>query len=107
MPKQRSVRRSDDPIALALDLIGDRWTLLVVRDLFKGKRRFSEFLASEEGIKTNILTDRLKRLEDAGLVERTPYQRHPPRFEYHLTRAGRDLSPVLTAIFAWGREYFR
>ena len=102
-----SEARSDCPIARSLDLIGDRWTLLIVRDLFRGKRRFSEFLGSAEGIKTNILTERLKRLERAGLVERSPYQKHPPRYEYHLTRTGRDLSPVLTAIFAWGREYFR
>ena len=102
-----SEARSDCPIGRSLDLIGDRWTLLIVRDLFQGKRRFSEFLASAEGIKTNILTERLKRLERAGLVDRSPYQKHPPRFEYHLTRTGRDLSPVLTAIFAWGREYFR
>jgi len=99
-------RRSDCPIACSLDLIGDRWTLLIVRGLFRGKRRFSEFLASAEGIKTNILTERLKRLEEAGLVERSPYQKHPPRYDYHLTSRGRDLSPVLTAIYGWGRAYF-
>ncbi|HEU5154166.1 MAG TPA: helix-turn-helix domain-containing protein [Gemmatimonadales bacterium] len=101
-----SDRRSDCPIACSLDLIGDRWTLLIVRDLFRGKKRFSEFLASDEGIKTNILTDRLKRLEEAGLVQRAPYQKHPLRYDYYLTSQGRDLSPVLSAIFAWGRAYF-
>ena len=105
-PTARSDRRSDCPIACSLDLIGDRWTLLIVRDLFRGKRRFSEFLGSDEGIKTNILTDRLKRLEEAGLVQRSPYQKHPPRYDYYLTSKGRDLSPVLNAIFAWGRGYF-
>jgi DNA-binding HxlR family transcriptional regulator len=100
-----SAPRSDCPIACTLDLIGDRWTLLIVRDLFKGKNRFSEFLGSEEGIKTNILTDRLKRLEWAGLVRRSRYQDHPPRYEYHLTPAGRSLSPVLKAIFTWGRGW--
>jgi DNA-binding HxlR family transcriptional regulator len=70
-----------------------------------GKRRFSEFLVSGEGIKTNVLTERLRRLERTGLVERTRYQAHPPRFQYRLTRAGRDLSPVLKAVFAWGRAH--
>ena len=95
-------RRSDCPIACTLDLIGDKWTLLIVRDLFFGKRRFSQFLESDEGIKTNILTERLRRLERAGLIKRRPYQEHPPRYEYRLTRAGRDLAPVVKAVAAWG-----
>ena len=94
--------RSDCPIACTLDLIGDRWTLLIVRDLFKGRHRFSDFLSAGEGITTNILTDRLKRLERAGLVRRSRYQDHPPRYQYHLTAAGASLSPVLKAIYAWG-----
>ena len=97
--------RSDCPIACTLDLIGDRWTLLVVRDLMMGKRRFSQFLASGEGIKTNILADRLKRLERTGLVERSRYQDRPPRYEYQLTEAGRDLSPVLRVVSSWGRAH--
>lgn len=103
--KEISPPRSDCPIACALDLTGDRWTLLIVRDLFKGKHRFSEFLGSDEGIKSNILTDRLKRLERSGLVTRSRYQEHPPRYEYHLTAEGRSLSPVLRAMFAWGRAH--
>lgn len=99
-------RRSDCPIACTLDLIGDRWTLLIIRDLFHQKHRFSEFLASGEGIKTNILSERLRRLEGAGLVNRTRYQEHPPRYEYHLTEAGRSLSPVLKTMYSWGRERF-
>ncbi len=97
--------RSDCPVACTLDLIGDRWTLLIVRDLMMGKRRFSQFLESGEGIKTNILADRLKRLERTGLVERSPYQDRPPRYEYQLTDAGRDLSPVLKAVAVWGRAH--
>ncbi len=97
--------RSDCPIACSLDLIGDRWTLLIVRDLFVGKHRFSEFLDSGEGIKTNILAERLKRLERAGLVKRSLYHEHPPRYEYHLTESGRELSPVVKAIYAWGRAH--
>ena len=97
--------RSDCPIACSLELIGDRWTLLIVRDLFLGKRRFSDFLSSAERVPTNILTERLKRLERAGLVQRTRYQEHPPRFEYRLTRAGRELSPVVRAVYAWGQAH--
>lgn len=99
--------RSDCPIACTLDLIGDRWTLLIVRDLMYGKRRFSEFLASGEGITTNILTERLNRLQRAGLAERSRYQQNPPRYEYRLTPAGRDLAPVLKAVFDWGRAHIR
>lgn len=97
--------RSDCPIACTLDLIGDRWTLLIVRDLMLGKRRFSEFLTSGEGVTTNILAARLKRLERAGLVERSRYQEHPPRSDYHLTQAGQKLAPVLKEMLAWGREH--
>jgi DNA-binding HxlR family transcriptional regulator len=85
--------------------MGDRWTLLIVRDLLHGKRRFSEFLESGEGIKTNILAERLKRLEGAGLVERVAYQDRPLRHEYRLTETGRSLSPVLKSIYDWGRKH--
>jgi DNA-binding HxlR family transcriptional regulator len=102
--KHLSTPRSDCPVACTLDLIGDRWTLLIVRDLFKGKHRFSEFLGSDEGIKSNILTDRLKRLERAGLVKRSRYEDRPPRHQYHLTDAGRSLSPVLQALYSWGQQ---
>jgi DNA-binding HxlR family transcriptional regulator len=103
--RDTSIARSDCPVACTLDLVGDRWTLLIIRDLFKGKHRFSEFLDSGEGIKTNILADRLKRLERVGLVQRSRYQEHPPRHEYHLTDSGRDLGPVVKAMFAWGRAH--
>ena len=99
--------RSDCPIACSLELIGDRWTLLIVRDLFLGKHRFSDFLESGEGITTNILAARLKRLERAGLAERVKYLAHPPRYEYRLTEAGRDLSPILGAMFNWGQAQLR
>ena len=97
--------RSDCPIACTLDLIGDRWTLLIIRDLMLGKRRFSEFLAAGEGVTTNVLAARLKRLERAGLVERFRYQERPPRSEYRLTQAGKELAPVLNAMLDWGREH--
>jgi DNA-binding HxlR family transcriptional regulator len=95
-------RRSSCPIACTLDLIGDRWTLLVLRDLMLGKQRFSELLQSAESIPTNILTERLKRLEGAGLIARAPYQDNPPRSAYALTAAGESLAPVIRAIHDWG-----
>ncbi len=98
--------RSMCPVACALDVLGDRWTLLVIRDLFSGARRFGDFLASPEHIPTNILADRLKRLQSAGLVEAAPYTNRPVRYEYQLTPAGRELGPVLRAIGDWGLAQF-
>ena len=98
--------RSRCPVACSLDVLGDRWTLLVVRDLFAGKSRFGEFIASPEHIPTNILAERLKRLERAGLISSTPYSAHPPRVDYHLTERGRALAPVVDAIAVWGLEQF-
>ncbi|HEY3081489.1 MAG TPA: helix-turn-helix domain-containing protein [Chloroflexota bacterium] len=99
---RRRMRRSACPVAGTLDLIGDRWTLLVVRDLLLGKRRYGEFLASSEAIPTNILAERLKRLEEAGLIEALPYSQRPLRFEYRLTPTGRELGPIVRAVAAWG-----
>jgi len=102
----RPEARSACPIANALDVLGDRWTLLVIRDLtFLGKRRFGELLSAPEGIPTNILTDRLRRLEEGGLVEKVPYQERPPRYEYQLTAKGRDLFPVLRALAEWSLRH--
>jgi len=98
--------RSPCPIGGALDLIGDRWTLLVMRDLlFYEKRRFADMLASPEGIASNILADRLERLERCGLIERRRYQDHPPREEYHATARGQDLVPVLRELTRWGQRH--
>jgi DNA-binding HxlR family transcriptional regulator len=98
--------RSLCPVACALDVVGDRWTLLVIRDLFAGKRRFGDFLTSPERIPTNILAERLKRLERAGLITSVPYTERPPRFEYHLTSRGRSLAPVVDAMATWGLAQF-
>lgn len=98
--------RSLCPVANALELLGDRWTLLVIRDLFHEKHRYGEFLASPEHIPTNILAERLKRLERAGLIASLPYQEHPPRYEYHLTPRGLQLRPILDALAIWGLEQF-
>ncbi len=100
------LRRSVCPVANSLDVIGDRWTLLVIRDLFAGKHRFGEFLSSPEHIPTNILAERLKRLEAAGLVAAKPYSERPPRFEYHLTDRGKALGPVVDAVATWGLAQF-
>ena len=99
--KKMSFQRSACPVACTLDVIGDKWTMLVVRDLFRGKHRFSEFMDAKEGIKTNILSNRLKRLEEAGLIERTPYQDNPPRYEYTLTNTGQDLLPMMKEMIHW------
>lgn len=96
--------RSECPIASSLDILGDKWTLLVLRDLLDGKTRFSEFERSPEGIPTNILTDRLRRLEASGLVERVK-KGSSSRFEYRATRSGRDLRPVLLELAAWGNRH--
>jgi DNA-binding HxlR family transcriptional regulator len=98
----RRPRRSRCPVACTLDVLGDRWSLLIVRDLVRGKRRFAEFLASSEGIPTNILADRLKRLRTGGIIESRRYSEHPPRVEYALTPKGEDLRPVMRAMVDWG-----
>jgi len=98
--------RSKCPIAGALDLLGDRWTLLVMRDLlFYQKKRFADFLASPEGIASNILADRLERLERSGLIERCPYLERPPREEYRATPRGAALIPVLRELISWGKNH--
>lgn len=96
-------RRSPCPIACTLDLIGDRWTLLIIRDMmFFQKQRFEEFLDSPEGISTNILASRLKSLEQLGLVEKLPYSNHSRRMNYQLTERGQSLRPVLQTMIDWG-----
>ncbi|HXU94330.1 MAG TPA: helix-turn-helix domain-containing protein [Gallionella sp.] len=97
--------RSTCPVASVLDIVGDKWTLIVVRDLFLGKHRYGEFQSSPEAIPTNILAERLKRLEAAGLIKKEFYQDNPPRAEYFLTTRGADLGPVLRAMREWGKQY--
>ena len=98
-------RRSRCPVSCTLDVLGDRWTLLVVRDLIRGKRRFAELVESPEGIPTNILAERLKRLVSLGVVQSRRYSDHPPRLEYQLTAKGEDLRPVLRAMVEWGVKH--
>ena len=91
-------------IARPLSFLGERWALLVLRDLFLGRRRFEEFQQSL-GIASNVLSQRLATLVEEGIVERRRYSEHPERFEYRLTGKGRDLQPVLQALRQWGDRY--
>jgi len=95
--------RSACPVATALDVLGDRWTLVVIRDIFLGKKRYQDFLLGPEKITTNILAQRLRYLEDEGLVVKTMYQEHPPRHEYALSEKGRALAPVLSSLWNWSQ----
>ena len=98
--------RSACPINYALEYLGDKWTLLVIRDLvFEGKRFYKEFLDSKEGIATNILSDRLKRLERQGIVESKVYEKLKTQKEYALTEKGRDLIPILVDMISWSAKY--
>jgi len=101
----------DDPtspcsIEQALGLVGDRWSMLVLRDTFRGLRRFDE-IRRDLGIPRAVLSDRLRRLVDAGILARRRYQDHPPRDEYRLTEMGRELSPILVALMHWGDRWLQ
>ena len=93
------------PVARTLDLIGDRWTLLIIRDLFLGKSRFSGFRKSDPAPPPKLLSERLQRLEENGLVDRVMYTMRPPRAEYRLTPLGRTLHPILREIVTWGLDH--
>ena len=105
MKKPKSFPRSVCPIANTLDLVGDKWSLLVVRDLLHGKRTYGELLDSPEGIPTNMLADRLRRLEDAGLIASSAYQQRPVRYAYTLTEKGAELGDILLALVQWGKRH--
>jgi DNA-binding HxlR family transcriptional regulator len=98
-------KRSSCPAACALDIAGDKWTLLVVRDLLRGRNTYGALADSPEGIPTNILADRLRRMEEAGLIAAVPYQRRPVRYAYSLKEKGQGLSEVLTAVARWGHRH--
>lgn len=104
MQQRTASTASPCPIAAALEAVGEWWSLLVVREAFRGAQRF-DALQARLGIARNILARRLKALVEHGVLERRPYQDHPPRFEYALTEKGRALYPVLVTLFAWGRRW--
>ena len=102
----RSYDDSECPVARTLDLIGERWTILILRDLFRlGPRRFQDFQSSLSGVAPNTLSARLKELEANGLVQRTLYNERPPRLEYSLTDKGKSLGPVVKAMRDWGSKH--
>jgi DNA-binding HxlR family transcriptional regulator len=101
--KWRDVGELECSVARALALVGDRWTLLVLRDAFLGARRFGQFRAV--GLTRHRLADRLRRLVAAGVFDRVPYRERPPRFEYRLTDKGRDLYPVVVSLTRWGDRW--
>lgn len=106
MKGEFAFERSCCPLTNALDIFGDKWTLLIIRDLVLGKRRYLELISSPEKIASNILADRLKKLEAAGVITRQAYQQKPARYEYFLTEKGESLGPVLAAMISWGQEHY-
>ncbi len=94
------------PIARTLEIIGERWTLLIIRDLFRGPQRFQDLQEWLPGAAPNLISDRLKTLEEHGLVRREFYSEHPPRATYALTPLGRELQPVMRALIVWGAKHF-
>jgi DNA-binding HxlR family transcriptional regulator len=105
MDERNNTRRSNCPVACTLDLIGDKWTLLVVRDLALGKKYFDEFLRSPEGIATNILTARLEWLQQRGFVEKQRDARDKRRSCYQLTQRGEELKKLVRLIARWGLKH--
>ena len=93
------------PVAKSLEVLGERWTLLLIRDLLAGPRRFQDLLASLDGIAPNVLSERLKVLETHAIVAREFYSEHPPRAAYTLTPRGRDLGKVVGALAVWGSRH--
>ena len=107
MNSMKQGRRSTCPISTGLELLGDRWTLLVIRDLmFAGKRHFREFLQSEEAISSNVLADRLSSLAESGIVTKSGDPTHAQKAVYSLTEKGLELLPVLVAMSAWTQKHF-
>lgn len=104
--KSRAGRRSSCPISIALDIFGDRWSLLIIRDLmFKGMHNFNEFASSDERIASNILSDRLVKLETAGILASRPDPADARRVRYHLTEKGIDIAPVLVEMVLWAARH--
>lgn len=101
---KRDYQSQNCSIARTLELVGERWTLLIIRDAFRGLHRFDEFQANL-GVATNVLASRLERLVDAGIFERVRYQERPDRYEYHLTPSGRELRVALIGLMHWGDKH--
>lgn len=95
----------DCPVEMTLQLIGDKWKVLIIRDLLTGTKRFNELMRSVSGITQKVLTSHLRAMEKDGLVTRTVYPEVPPKVEYTLTRTGYSLKPILDSMYTWGNEY--
>jgi DNA-binding HxlR family transcriptional regulator len=104
MPTRKSLDHLDCSVANTVDLVGDRWTVLILRDAFLGVRRFDEF-QNDLGIARNVLADRLQHLVEAEVLKTRQYEEHPPRDEYLLTEKGKDLFDVLIALWKWGDRW--
>jgi DNA-binding HxlR family transcriptional regulator len=102
--RHRSLQHANCSIARTVSILGERWTLVILRQAFLGARRFEDYQRGL-GIARNMLADRLRTLVDEGILERRPYSEHPPRWEYRLTRKGRDLYPILVTLMQWGDRY--
>ncbi|MCG7585953.1 helix-turn-helix domain-containing protein [Photobacterium sp. OFAV2-7] len=105
MNSNSSFKRSGCPIVNSLDIFGDKWTLVVLRDLHCGKKTYSDLANSPEKIPTNRLAERLKRLEAEEIILKVAYQEHPKRYEYLLTQKGKDILPILQEMARWGNKY--
>lgn len=106
MPAPKRKRRSGCPVSVSLEILGDRWSLLIVRDLMvRGLRTFKEFQGSGEHIASNILSDRLRRLETAGIISAETQESDRRRISYRLTEKGIDLAPVLLELLLWGARH--
>lgn len=105
MKTDTQTHRSKCPLSMALDLIGDKWSLVIVRDMCLGKKRYGDFQSSPEGIPTNILANRLRQLEENGIIDKKAYQQKPLRYEYNLTAKGADLLPVLQELVRWTQKH--
>ena len=97
--------RSQCPLAVALDLVGDKWSFVIIRDMIVKKRKYQDLLRSPERSPTNILASRLKSLEGKGIIDKRPYRTRPVRYEYRLTEKGADLLPVLQQLALWGHRH--
>ncbi|MBN9669329.1 winged helix-turn-helix transcriptional regulator [Roseibium aggregatum] len=102
----KSISRANCPIRRTTDILSDQWSFLIVREFFlEGRKRRFQDLQTELGLSPNTLSNRLKRLEHSGILERRQYSDHPPRAEYHLTAKGEKLGPVMQALYDWGMQY--
>lgn len=98
-------KNPDCPVEMTLQLIGDKWKVLIIRDLLTGTKRFNELMRSVSGITQKVLTSHLRAMESAGLVTRTVYPEVPPKVEYNLTETGLSLKPILDSMIIWGNDY--